>query len=178
MPLREIGQRAGMSQAGVFRHFANREQLIIEVYDRAATALSDRVRDSLQRVRNAQPAERLDTLITTIVDAVVEHPSYGQLAVHGVRLYPDRITDPVVVRELTAVIGDAKNADLLASDITAVDLVNSAVFAAVMMNTHPSATSNARRVFTILRRGLSPRVQGILPMPNPAVDRDEGVGSP
>lgn len=163
--LREIGECAGVSQAGVFRHFSNRDQLIIEVYDQAAAALSDRVTDALTRARDAPAEHRLDLLLTTIVDAVIEHPSYGQLSARGVRLYPDRQTDPALLRELASLIADAQDAGLLASDITGFELVNASVLVAGMMTPGSASTIMGRRVMTVFRRGLTPHAQALVPMP-------------
>lgn len=166
VPLREICERADVSQAGLFRHFVNRDQLIIEVYDRAARILSERVIAALVNVREGSAEERLDTLLNTIFEAMVEHPSYGQLAGHGVHLYPDRVTDPILVKELASLTNDAQAEGVLASDITEIDLVNTAVLTSGI-SLHSTSTRAASRVITILRRGLSPQAETIAAMTEP-----------
>ncbi|MBP2436877.1 TetR/AcrR family transcriptional regulator [Microbacterium amylolyticum] len=171
VPLREIGAHAGVSNAGVFRHFANRDQLIVEVYERAATALSDRVVAALVNARDESAQERLDTLLNTVVTGMLERPCYGQLAARGIRLRPDSVPDPALVAELGSVIAAGQNAGLLAPDISGTDLVSVARLAAGTLTSGPTPAEQAataalrKRMMTIVRRGLAPHAQDVAAMP-------------
>lgn len=156
VPLREIAEHASISQASMFRHFAGRDQLIVELYDRASTDLSNRLITAMTAARDEGAARRLDALFTTVVDTVTEHPSYGRLAAQGATLNPDRATDPALVEELARLITDAQDAGLLASDITGFDLVIAPMLVGGMLTHSPGAAVMVPRMITILRRGLTP----------------------
>lgn len=163
--LRLIGERAGISPAGLYRHFANREQLIVEAYDRAAAALSDQVLNTLTHSHHEPPHNRLDLFLDTIVAEVAKHPCYGELAAHGIRLYPERATDPVLIAELKTLIAGAQAAGILADDITSYDLVYAPVVVAGMLTNNPITAAMRLRMMTIMRRGLAPHAQDVATMP-------------
>lgn len=159
VPLREIAEHAGVGQASLFRHFMNRDQLIIELYDRASTDLSQRLLDSLTTTRDQPTEERLDALFATVVDTVTEHPCYGRLAAQGATLNPDRVTDPALVEELALLITAAQQAGLLAPDVTGFDLVIAPMLVGGMLTHSPGAAVMVPRMMTILRRGLTPEAE-------------------
>lgn len=154
--LREVAEHAGVGQASMFRHFANRDQLIIELYDRASTDLSQRLINTLTTTRDQPQEDRLDALFTTVVDTVTEHPSYGRLAAKGAELNPDRATDPTLTRELAQLIADSQQSGLLAPDVTGFDLVITPMLVGGMLTHSPNAALMVPRIMTILRRGLAP----------------------
>ncbi|WP_167132999.1 TetR/AcrR family transcriptional regulator [Paramicrobacterium chengjingii] len=160
VPLKEIGAHANVSQASVFRHFANREQLIIELYDRSSTDLTNRLLAAIAGTRDATAAHRLDVVFTTVVDTVTDHPSYGRLAALGATLNPDRTTEPALVEELHQLIGDAQHAGLLASDVTGFDLIVSPMLVGSMLTQSAGAAAMVPRMMTIMRRGLTPQTTG------------------
>lgn len=163
VPLKVIGDHAGISQASVFRHFSNREQLIVELYDEASVDISNRVLTTMRRTENDSVEHRLDATFATVVATVTEHPSYGELAEQGAILYPDRATDPVLVAHLARLIAASQKAGLLAADVTAFDIVIAPMLVAGMLTRSPGAAVQVPRIMTVLRRGLTPQAATAAP---------------
>ncbi len=65
----DIGAAAGITGPGVYRHFASKEDILMEVFDRVWLIL----RDSIDVARGLPPDEALSLLVRTHVEFVVEH---------------------------------------------------------------------------------------------------------
>jgi AcrR family transcriptional regulator len=65
----EIGAAAGITGPGIYRHFASKDDILMEVFDRIWLTL----RDSVNAARDLPSHEALDLLVHTHVDLVVDH---------------------------------------------------------------------------------------------------------
>jgi len=64
----DIGEAAGITGPGVYRHFASKDDILMAVFDR----IWMRLRQGLDAVRELDHAEALDGLIATHVDTTVD----------------------------------------------------------------------------------------------------------
>lgn len=166
VPLNKIAARAGVSQAGIFRHFPNRRQLLIETYDYAATRLTSAVLEALNDSLREPVDIRLDRFLLAIVTHVSAHPGYGELTTHGMRLDPERPVHAELMEKVESLVHDAQGAGLLADDVTGFDLMLTTVLAAGMIAGPEAVAGMGRRALCLLRRGYAPQAQGIATMPS------------
>ena len=72
-----VSREAGMSKATFYEHFANKEECILALFDRAAevviTAMAESARDAAE-----DPEARLRAGTTAFLEALAEHPAHGQ----------------------------------------------------------------------------------------------------
>lgn len=163
--LRQVAERSGVSQAGLFRHFSGREQLILEAYEYAAHQLTVVALASLTKTENEPVARQLDSLLEQLTTQAAKHSSYAQLAAFGMRLNPSRPVDPDLALRLGVLMSDAKAVGLIADDVTGFDIVNSTVVAAGLLSGPAPTAVMGRRMLAILRRGFSPESQEVCDLP-------------
>lgn len=65
----DIGAAAGITGPGIYRHFASKDDILMEVFDRIWLTL----RDSVNAAQGLSPQEALDLMVATHVDLVVDH---------------------------------------------------------------------------------------------------------
>lgn len=107
--LREVAQQVGLGKSSLFHHFRSKTQLYGEVLDRVL----QRIRERLDPVtaEAADPVERLDRVIGTLVDALAEVPTTARLLLRA--LFEDEEfaeqTPPELLaaeRTLARILGD------------------------------------------------------------------------
>src|SRR5215217_5101492 len=72
-----IARAAGMSKATFYEHFANKEECILALFDRAATLVLGAMADAARAAGN-DPRERLRAGIRAFLDMLAEHPAAAQ----------------------------------------------------------------------------------------------------
>jgi AcrR family transcriptional regulator len=75
--LREVADAAGFGKSSLFHHFRSKTQIYGEVLDRVLQRIGERVGPVVRA--GADPVERLERTIGTLVDALAEHPSTSRL---------------------------------------------------------------------------------------------------
>lgn len=85
--LDDIGQLAGMSGAGIYRHFAAKADVLGELLARATAALQLQLVDSLARAND--PADALARLVDDYIRFAVTHPALIGILLTEVRELPD-----------------------------------------------------------------------------------------
>jgi AcrR family transcriptional regulator len=105
-----ISRRASMSKATFYEHFANKEECIIALFERAAEvilrAMAEAARDA-----GADPAERMRAGTRAFLKTVAEHPDYSQtLLVEIIGAGPDAARRRDQIMQAFADVLDAENA--------------------------------------------------------------------
>src|SRR6267154_5098014 len=73
-----ISRRAGMSKATFYEHFANKEECIIALFDRAASVVASSMAQAATGVGRTDAAERMRAGTRAFLAALTEHPEYAQ----------------------------------------------------------------------------------------------------
>jgi len=73
-----ISRRAGMSKATFYEHFANKEECITALFDRAAEVVARAMADAARGTGGADPHERMRAGTRAFLQAVAEHPDYAR----------------------------------------------------------------------------------------------------
>jgi AcrR family transcriptional regulator len=76
--LREVARAAGVSHSAAYRHFADREALLVEVSRRARSELAAEMRRRVNRAKD--PLERLQAVGTAYVDFALSQPGLFRTA--------------------------------------------------------------------------------------------------
>ncbi|MBV8734066.1 MAG: TetR/AcrR family transcriptional regulator, partial [Solirubrobacterales bacterium] len=72
-----ISRRAGMSKATFYEHFANKEDCIIALFDRAAEVVGKAMLEAAQAA-GGDAAQRMRAATRALLRAVAEHPEFAQ----------------------------------------------------------------------------------------------------
>jgi AcrR family transcriptional regulator len=72
-----ISREAGMSKATFYEHFANKEECILALFDRAAEVVAGAMAESA-RDAGDDPAARLRGSTTAFLEVLAEHPAHAQ----------------------------------------------------------------------------------------------------
>ncbi len=124
--LRDIAERAGLQQPGLYKHFKNKEELYQRVYDRALQPLSDVMEDILA---GPDDMAMIDDLGGRLTDLLAQHPNITQLLLRANTRSPTEQDDVAVEwlqrltdygRRLTEKSGTTTENRLLAVQIVAV----------------------------------------------------------
>jgi len=109
-----IARAAGMSKATFYEHFANKEECILALFDRAATLVLGAMADAARDAGN-DPRERLRAGIRAFLDMLAEHPAAAQTLLVEVIAAGERGAErrDRVMAAFAAVI-DAENAEAAA----------------------------------------------------------------
>lgn len=78
--LRDIAERAGIQQPGLYKHFESKEALYRQVYDRALKPLSDLMDEILS---SPDDMPRLDDLGGRLTDLLALHPNIAELLIRA-----------------------------------------------------------------------------------------------
>ena len=122
--LRDIAAEAGIQQPGLYKHFASKEDLYRQVYERALRPMTDLMDQLL-----TGPDDGFDELSNRMTDLLADHPTIARLLVRAVvssDTQPDLVAldwlDRVVGygRKLSEKAGEAASGDLLAVQIVAI----------------------------------------------------------
>jgi AcrR family transcriptional regulator len=73
-----ISRRAGMSKATFYEHFANKEECIMALFDRAAEAVAGSMADAARDADQGDAAERIRAGTRAFLGALAEHPEYAR----------------------------------------------------------------------------------------------------
>lgn len=73
-----ISRRAGMSKATFYEHFANKEECIIALFDRAAEVVAEAMAGAAREVGGADALERMRAATRAFLSSLSEHPEFGQ----------------------------------------------------------------------------------------------------
>jgi AcrR family transcriptional regulator len=73
-----ISRRAGMSKATFYEHFANKEDCIVALFDRAAEEVARTMAEAARRAGHADASERLKAATRAFLSALAEHPEFAQ----------------------------------------------------------------------------------------------------
>jgi AcrR family transcriptional regulator len=122
--LRDIATQAGLQQPGLYKHFASKEDLYRQVYERALRPMTDLMDQLL-----AAPDGGFDELTDRMTDLLAEHPTIARLLVRAV-ISSDSQPDLVALDWLGRVVGygrklsekaqEAPSGSLLAVQIVAI----------------------------------------------------------
>ena len=73
-----ISRRAGMSKATFYEHFANKEDCIVALFERAADEVARTMADAARGAGQADASERLKAATRAFLSALAEHPEFAQ----------------------------------------------------------------------------------------------------
>jgi AcrR family transcriptional regulator len=73
-----ISRRAGMSKATFYEHFANKEDCILALFDRAAEVVGQSMSGAAREAGKVDAAQRMRAATRAFLTAVNEHPEYAQ----------------------------------------------------------------------------------------------------
>jgi len=105
-----ISRRAGMSKATFYEHFANKEECITALFDRAAEVLLRGMADAA-RGAGQDPAQRMQAGTRAFLSTVAEHPDYSQtLLVEIIGAGPEAVRRRDQIMQAFADVLDAENA--------------------------------------------------------------------
>ncbi|AQA25932.1 bacterial regulatory, tetR family protein [Rhodococcus sp. MTM3W5.2] len=147
-PLSLIARAAGVGQGSLYRHFPNRESIILAVFE-----------DNIAEIEElaARPESTLDEILEFIVEQITASTAFVAM------LSPTGIDDPRILeisRRLTGLLVDkvegARRSGAVAADVDAADVVLAlAMFAPILLQTDESSRRDvAARAWRLLRRGL------------------------
>jgi len=105
-----ISRQAGMSKATFYEHFANKEECIMALFDRAAEVIMLAMADAA-RGAGADPAHRMRAGTRAFLSAVAEHSDYSQtLLVEIIGAGPGAARRRDQIMQTFAEVLDAENA--------------------------------------------------------------------
>lgn len=90
--LRAVGARAGVSRGAPYRHFADKESLLIAIGTRSWDQLGDRV-GSIRADPNLPPVEKLRALLSAFIDVARRQPHLYRL------MFSSPAGDPTVMAQ-------------------------------------------------------------------------------
>lgn len=152
-PLDDIARRAGVGNATMYRHFANRRELALAVYADEVTSLCDRGTALLD---DPSPGQALFSWLLAFVEHVATKRDLamaepGDLTGRGSERFAH--WHDVMRRTAAALVERARQAGAVRDDLDAGDLLLVASGIA-----HAGATpERARRLLDLIRRGVEPR---------------------
>jgi AcrR family transcriptional regulator len=73
-----ISRRAGMSKATFYEHFANKEECIIALFDRAASVVAQGMAQAASGAGRTDASERMRAGTRAFLAALTDHPEYAQ----------------------------------------------------------------------------------------------------
>jgi AcrR family transcriptional regulator len=73
-----ISKRAGMSKATFYEHFANKEECMLSLFDRAAEVVAGSAATAVRAAGGADAAGRLKAGVHAFLAAISEHPEFAQ----------------------------------------------------------------------------------------------------
>jgi AcrR family transcriptional regulator len=73
-----ISRRAGMSKATFYEHFANKEECMIALFDRAVEVVVESMAEAARGVGRAGAQARLRAGADAFLNALAEHPEFAQ----------------------------------------------------------------------------------------------------
>jgi len=73
-----ISRRAGMSKATFYEHFANKEECIIALFERAAEVAADAMAGAARSAGNEDALDRMRAATRAFLTTLSEHPEFGQ----------------------------------------------------------------------------------------------------
>ena len=73
-----ISRRAGMSKATFYEHFANKEECIIALFDRAATVVAAAMAEATHGAGRGDATARLRAGTRTFLTSLVDYPEFAQ----------------------------------------------------------------------------------------------------
>jgi AcrR family transcriptional regulator len=73
-----ISRRAGMSKATFYEHFANKEECIIALFDRAAEVVAEAMAKAARGAGRANAGERMRAGTRAYLNTIAEHPEFAQ----------------------------------------------------------------------------------------------------
>ena len=104
-----ISRRAGMSKATFYEHFANKEDCIIALFDRAAEVVGESMLRAA-RAAGADAAQRMQAGTRAFLRAVAEHPEFAQtLLIEIIAAGPEAARRRDQIMESFAALLDAEN---------------------------------------------------------------------
>ncbi|WP_062523151.1 TetR/AcrR family transcriptional regulator [Demequina silvatica] len=155
-PLSMVAARAGVGEATLYRHFTNRDELVLELYEIAVVEIERAVLAALD-APHPDAAARLDAFFEAMVGAIARHRSYPLIAIRGTRLRPGRPSDPRVAVAGRALVAESIEAGLLAPDVLITDLTTLALAVGTLAaDANPATDFGWRRHLALGRRGLAP----------------------
>jgi AcrR family transcriptional regulator len=106
-----ISRRAGMSKATFYEHFANKEECIMALFDRAVEVVAQAMASAAREIGGADPRERMHAGTRAFLKAVSEHPDYARtLLVEIIAAGPEPAARRDQVLQVFADILDRENA--------------------------------------------------------------------
>jgi AcrR family transcriptional regulator len=106
-----ISRRAGMSKATFYEHFANKQDCMIALFDRAAEVLGGAIVDAARGTRG-DVLQRMQAGTRAFLAAVAEHPEYAQaLLIESIAAGPDAARRRDQVVQGFAELLDTQNAE-------------------------------------------------------------------
>jgi len=75
--LREVADAVGLGKSSLFHHFKSKTQLYFEVLGRVLGRIEERIAPIF--AAPGEPAEKLDRVLDTLLDALAEHPTTARL---------------------------------------------------------------------------------------------------
>jgi len=104
-----ISRRAGMSKATFYEHFANKEDCIIALFDRAAEVVGKAMLEAAQAA-GGDAAQRMRAATRALLRAVAEHPEFAQtLLIEIIGAGPEAARRRDQIMEGFAALLDAEN---------------------------------------------------------------------
>ena len=73
-----ISRRAAMSKATFYEHFANKEECIIALFDRAAEVVAEGMAQAARNAGHADASERMHAATRAFLSTLAEHPEFSQ----------------------------------------------------------------------------------------------------
>ena len=73
-----ISRRAGMSKATFYEHFANKEECILALFDRAAEVVGGSIATAAQGAGRGDAGQRIRAGTRSFLAALTEHPEYAR----------------------------------------------------------------------------------------------------
>ena len=116
--MREVAAAAGLGKSSLFHHFRGKTELYFEVLGRVIGRFRERFAPVL--AAGTEPAEKLDRLIETLIDALAEQPTTARLLLRALfeddqfPVEPGAESEAVEqgIRELLDSIGDVVSAGI------------------------------------------------------------------
>jgi AcrR family transcriptional regulator len=73
-----ISRRAGMSKATFYEHFANKEDCMVALFDRAAEEVARAMAEAARGAGTADASQRMKAATRAFLTALAEHPEFAQ----------------------------------------------------------------------------------------------------